>query len=157
MSAPFSQVVQHLNKTSFLLHQHLAHESGFCCSRQPILCFSVTVFVNSGGTVWTLVNPRGPELGSQLPVAGQPWESRTVGISQQLQRAFLWEFPCIPSQGSGHLKCLLVKGNGFLASRWTPDWVSSTSVHTRDPLSLPLGFCVIWALCHMVFVTFGSG
>ena len=34
-SLPFSQITQNLNKTSFLLHQHLPHEFGFCGDRQP--------------------------------------------------------------------------------------------------------------------------
>ena len=32
--SPFSQIMPHLNKTSFFLHQHLPHEFSFCGKRQ---------------------------------------------------------------------------------------------------------------------------
>ena len=38
-SSPFSQVVQHLTKSSFLVHQHLPHVFGFCGDWQPNPCF----------------------------------------------------------------------------------------------------------------------
>ena len=35
---PFSQVVWHLNKTSFLLYHHLPHKFGSCGGRQSVFC-----------------------------------------------------------------------------------------------------------------------
>ena len=108
-------------------------------------CVSVTVFGNADGPAWTSVTPGGPGLGSQLPLAGHPW-SRTVGTSQELLRAFLGEFPCIPSQGVSCLKCLPGE------RKWVSGKQRDRKTGYVELVCIPGVFC----LCHLSFVALGS-
>ena len=43
MGSPSSQIAQHLNKTSFLLHQQLPQEFGFCGSKPQNTLFCLVI------------------------------------------------------------------------------------------------------------------
>ena len=76
-SSPFSQIVQHLNKTFCLLHQHLPHEFGFCGNRQQNLHFFIWLqlcFQRASPSQWpcTGCGRGGGDSDKPIPVTHRP-------------------------------------------------------------------------------------
>lgn len=111
----------------------------------------VTHLSGPAKAVRTVVSPTGLTLGSQLLMASRPRESRMMGISPQLLRAFLGEFPSTPSQDLSHLKLLSGGRKGVWQSWWTPR-LGELNQRAHDGSSIPTE----WTLHHSSSVPPGS-
>ena len=145
-SPPFFYVVQHLNKTSFILPQCLRHKFGLHCGGQP----NLHLF---GYSFWDQVDlGKSRRAKAVIPATcgrPSPGEQNCEGFPAAAE-SFSQECPARLLNVSAAWNAWLMKGDGFLGSRQTPRLCKS------NWCALPgSSISAAWALCHLSFVSLG--